>query len=76
MTSSIYLLQQATISCTSYSILLPEGVFSLRTKGWPWSLFTAIEDDSEDDTMKLEAVYLLLVYGHGKYSVIDKRPLR
>jgi hypothetical protein len=42
----------------------------------PWFWLTAIEDESEDDTEQLNAVYLLLVYGLGQHAVVDRRPLR
>jgi hypothetical protein len=41
-----------------------------------WFWITAVEDDSEDETERLNSVYLLLVLADGNHVVVDRRPLR
>jgi len=61
--------------CGDRIVLDDEDEHHCSCKG-PWFWLTAIEDDSEDHTERLNAVYLLLVYGLGQYAVVDRRPLR
>lgn len=62
-------------NCQERFALDDEDEYHCSCKG-PWFWLTAIEDDSEDDTERLNSVYLLLVYGLGQHAVMDRRPLR
>lgn len=61
--------------CAQRFALDDEDEHQCSCKG-PWFWLTAIEDDSEDETEQLNAVYLLLIYGLGQHVVVDRRPLR